>query len=81
MTERWETTFDSHCKSMESLARTTNVAFCSDYNSNTLVRSLRVGSVAQVITYDPLSRFTYYNLTTPHREDTPCPSFEDALWV
>jgi hypothetical protein len=25
-------TINSHCKRMESLARTTNVAFCSGYN-------------------------------------------------
>jgi glucose uptake protein GlcU len=30
--EMGETTYDNHCKSIESLARTTNVACCSDYN-------------------------------------------------
>ena len=31
--------------------------------------------------YEPRSGFPNYNLTTPHREDTPCPSSEDAFWV
>jgi hypothetical protein len=30
--------------------------------------------------YEPRAGFPNYNLTTPHREDTPCPSSEDAFW-
>jgi hypothetical protein len=66
---------------MESLVGTTNVVFCSGYNAYTLIRNLRVGSLAQIIPYDPRSGFPYYSLTTPDREDTPCPSSENALWV
>ena len=70
-------------KSMESLVVTKDLVFCSGYNEPSFSKStndVRSGALSKHVThYGPRSRFPYYNLTVPLREDSLYPPSRDAL--
>jgi hypothetical protein len=68
---------------LESLVVTKDLVFCSGYNAPSFSKStddVRSGALSRHVTHSgPRSRFPYYNLTVPLREDSLYPPSRDAL--